>query len=141
MTSKEFIQNVVKDVDPALLEGDFVTDMCAMHCDKPNEDEVIEFDDNALSLCKKDELFDTAKSLVREIAKFGMTCDTLASDRLHAFAKALAESRRDQYVEAGNKIEKLDQCGTGRFKSMTYALMTIGSIFSKDAFDMDNTKA
>ena len=86
-------------------------------------------------------LISAAKSLVREIAKFGMTCDTLASDRLHAFAKALAKSRRDQYIEAGNNIEKLDQCGTGRFKSMTYALMTIGSIFSKDAFDMDNTKA
>ena len=79
-----------------------------MHCDKPNEYEVIEFEDNPLSLCKKDERFDSAKTLVREIAKVGMTCDTLASDRLHAFAKALAASRRDQYIEAGNNIEKID---------------------------------
>ena len=83
-------------------------------------------------------LFSTAKTLVREIAKFRMTRDTAASERLHAFTKALTESRRDQYIEAGNKIEKLDQCGTGRRKSMTYALMTIGSIFSKDAFDLEN---
>lgn len=100
-------------------------------------------------------LFSTAKTLVREIAKFGITCDIAALERLHAFTsiltrkmlrlqhsieftKALTESRRDQYIEAGNKIEKLDQCSTGRRKSMTYALMTIGSIFSKDAFDLEN---
>ena len=53
-------------------------------------------------------LISAAKTLVMEIVNFGMTCDTLASDRLHAFAKALAESRRDQYIEAGNNIEKLD---------------------------------
>ena len=53
-------------------------------------------------------LISAAKTLVMEIVNFGITCDTLASDRLHAFAKALVESRRDQYIEAGNNIEKLD---------------------------------
>ena len=86
-------------------------------------------------------LISAAKTLVTEIVNFGMSCDTLASDRLHAFSAALIESGRQQYVDAGKKIERLDKHGVRRRKSMTYALLTIGSIFSKDAFDLDNTKA
>lgn len=83
-------------------------------------------------------LLSTAKALVREIAKFGMTCDTMASDRLHVFAQALIESGREQYAMAGNKIEKLDKNGTGRTRAMTYALITIGNIYSRDAYDLES---
>jgi len=86
----------------------------------------------------KNELFKAARTLVEEIAKFGITCDTLASDRLHAFTRALRASNRESYIDAGNKIERLDNKGTDRRKAIAYALMTIGSIISKDAFDLDN---
>ena len=39
-------------------------------------------------------LISAAKTLVTEIVNFGMSCDTLASDRLHAFSAALIESGR-----------------------------------------------
>lgn len=51
MTKDELIQ-IVKDEDPSLLGSDFIADICAMHCDKSTEDEVIEFDDKILSLCE-----------------------------------------------------------------------------------------
>lgn len=145
MTTKELIQ-IVKNEDPKLLGSDFVSDICAMHGDKPNEDEVIEFDDSTLNLCnaikyEKDKLFNTAKALIIEIAKFGMTCDTLASDRLHAFAQALIESKRDQYAIAGHKIEELDENGACRLKAMTYALLVIGNIYSRDAFNLKDVES
>lgn len=75
------------------------------------------------------ELLNSAKTLVGEIKKFGITCDTMASDRLHKFCKDLQTYGNDDEKKIGIQIENTDNRGTDRRKSIVLALLYIGSKF------------
>lgn len=80
--------------------------------------------------CYGSELSDAALEYAKEVSKFGISCDTMASEKFHDFVELL--KRHPSFSGFAYAIEDEDADGAGRSISSVLALMVIGKILGAD---------
>lgn len=80
--------------------------------------------------CYDEELTDAATEYAKDVAKYGVSCDTMASEKFHDFIELL--KRHPSFKGFAYAIEEQDEDGAGRSTSSLIALMVIGKIIGED---------